>query len=137
MKAAFLTLALAALAACAKGPEGREFRLAVPAGTPATDRALAQAPEGRPVNCVRNLTGMKVSFTVESGGKARRYELHGGEALHFRDREESLIRFPSVSEPPVRIRSRHYLVNLVPAPDCRHVFRIDTSGSIDLYGSNP
>ena len=135
MREALLLLTLLAiLSGCSQGPE-RRHRLAEPAATPATDLALSAAVAAEPrVNCIRNLAGRTVGFALESDGTVRRHSLHDGEALHFRDRGQALVRFASVSDSR-RIRSRSYLLDLAPDGDCRHVFRLDGSGGPDLYGS--
>ena len=127
-----LTL-LAVLSGCSQGPERRQG-FAEPATTPATDLALSVTPAAPQVNCIRNLTGRTVGFDLESDGTVRSHSLHAGDALHVRDRGRALIRFASVSDSR-RIRSRFYLLDLTPGGDCRHVFRLDGSGAIDLYGS--
>ncbi len=132
MRTLLLLTLLAILSGCSQGPE-RRHRLAEPAATPATGLALSGAAAPT-VNCIRNLTGREVGFDLESNGTVRSHSLHAGEALHVRDRGRALIRFASVTDSS-RIRSRFYLLDLTPAGNCRHVFRLDGSGAVDLYGS--
>ena len=124
--------------ACSQGPEGRDRRLPTPAETPATEAALAIGAQARQVPCIRNLTDRQVGFTIESNGSARGYGLHPGEALHFRDSGNAMVRFTSTDEVPTqRVRSRLYLIALQPGRSCRHVFRLKSSGGIDLFGARP
>ena len=129
-----MLLILLALAGCSRGPEGRGNRLGAPEAVPATARAAA-TPVPMEVICIRNRSGREVDFDIESNGGVRNHVLHDGEALHFRGGGEGLIRFTSVSDPPIRMRSRFYLIGFTSGAECRHVFRLDADGGVDLYGT--
>ena len=135
MRAFTSLLTAALLTACTQGPEGRSQRLAEPASTPATDRALATttAEPARP--CIRNLTDRQVDFTMESDGQIRQHSLHAGDAVRFRDAGEALLRFTSTAaagQGPL-LRSRSYLVGLEHGAGCTIVFRLDSAGTLDLF----
>ncbi len=137
MRSGLIIVMAAAMAACTQGPEGRMQRVPEPDSTPATDQALAAAAGGTSAACMRNLSGQFVEFTLESDGELRHYALHDGEEIRFRDAGRALVRFTSVADiPDQHLRSRFYLLDLDHGSrGCSFVFRLDTDGGIDLFGT--
>ena len=136
MKGVVLGIFLLLCTGCSQGPEGRDRPLPTPEETPATEAALANGMRARQVSCIRNLTDRQAGFTIESHGSARDYSLHPGEALHFRDSGNAMVRFTSTDElPSPNVKSRLYLIALQPGRSCRHVFRLTSTGGIDLFGA--